>query len=83
MKLDETLVEQPLENDEDLLLPHGTDLENGSDVPLSVDSGQHEPFLRLELASLELSGRVQIVPPGFPAAAVGAALVGEVAWQRS
>lgn len=35
------------------------------------------------LASLELSGRVRIVPPGFPAAAVGAALVGEVAWQRS
>ncbi|BDZ44935.1 ROK family protein [Naasia aerilata] len=28
------------------------------------------------LASLDLSGRVELVPPGFPAAAVGAALVG-------
>ncbi len=28
------------------------------------------------IASLELSRRVDLVPPGFPAAAVGAALVG-------
>jgi glucokinase len=34
------------------------------------------------LASLGLSDRVRIVPPEFPAAAVGAALVGEDAWQR-
>jgi predicted NBD/HSP70 family sugar kinase len=40
---------------------------------------QQSPFL----ASLGLSGRVRVLPPGFPAAAVGAALVGEVAWQRS
>lgn len=35
------------------------------------------------LASLGLAGRVQLIPPGFPAAAVGAALIAEVAWQRS
>lgn len=35
------------------------------------------------LASLGLAERVRVMPPGFPAAAVGAALVGEVAWQRS
>ncbi|HEX6954622.1 MAG TPA: hypothetical protein VF156_07045, partial [Agromyces sp.] len=49
------------------------------------------------LASLDLPGRVQVIPRGFPAAAVGAALVGEElesaeesddlkeepAWQRS
>ncbi|MGR2753603.1 ROK family protein [Agromyces arachidis] len=43
------------------------------------------------LASLDLAGRVQVIPRGFPAAAVGAALVGEelgereevAAWPRS
>lgn len=35
------------------------------------------------LASLGLAERVRVMPSGFPAAAVGAALVGEVAWQRS
>ncbi|WP_350349239.1 ROK family protein [Agromyces sp. G08B096] len=35
------------------------------------------------LASLGLARRVQVVPHGFPAAAVGAALVGEDPWQRS
>lgn len=40
---------------------------------------ERSPFL----ASLGLSRRVRVIPPGFPAAAVGAALVGEVAWQRS
>ncbi|MRG61084.1 ROK family protein [Agromyces sp. CFH 90414] len=35
------------------------------------------------LASLGLSRRLQVVPDGFPAAAVGAALVGEDLWQRS
>lgn len=35
------------------------------------------------LASLGLARRVQLIPPDFPAAAVGAALIGEVAWQRS
>jgi predicted NBD/HSP70 family sugar kinase len=35
------------------------------------------------LASLGLAHRVRVMPAGFPAAAVGAALVGEVAWQRS
>ncbi|WP_127794144.1 ROK family protein [Agromyces sp. LHK192] len=35
------------------------------------------------LASLDLPHRVQVIPAGFPAAAVGAALVGEDLWQRS
>ncbi|GAA1056116.1 NagC family transcriptional regulator [Agromyces luteolus] len=39
------------------------------------------------LASLDLPRRVQVIPRGFPAAAVGAALIGEEleepAWQRS
>lgn len=39
------------------------------------------------LASLDLARRVQVIPRGFPAAAVGAALIGEEseepAWQRS
>ncbi|MFE5671224.1 ROK family protein [Agromyces sp. NPDC056523] len=39
------------------------------------------------LASLDLPRRVQVIPRGFPAAAVGAALIGEdsevPAWQRS
>lgn len=35
------------------------------------------------LASIDLSTRVQVVPPGFPAAAVGAALVGEHPWLKS
>jgi glucokinase len=35
------------------------------------------------LASLDLPSRVQVIPLGFPAAAVGAALVGEHQWQKS
>jgi glucokinase len=35
------------------------------------------------LASLHLADRVQVIPLGFPAAAVGAALVGEPQWQKS
>ncbi|MEF3403401.1 ROK family protein [Agromyces sp. CCNWLW203] len=35
------------------------------------------------LASTDLATRVQVVPPGFPAAAVGAALVGEHPWLKS
>ena len=35
------------------------------------------------LASLHLADRVQVIPLGFPAAAVGAALVGEHQWQKS
>lgn len=35
------------------------------------------------LASLDLAVRVQVIPPGFPAAAVGAALVGEHQWPKS
>ena len=35
------------------------------------------------LASTDLAARVQVVPPGFPAAAVGAALVGEHPWLKS
>ena len=35
------------------------------------------------LASLDLAARVQVVPPGFPAAAVGAALVGGHRWPKS
>ncbi|MDR5698282.1 ROK family protein [Agromyces aerolatus] len=33
------------------------------------------------LASIGLAHRVQLVPPGFPVAAVGAALIGTAAWQ--
>jgi glucokinase len=35
------------------------------------------------LASTGLAERVQVIPLGFPAAAVGAALVGEPSWQNS
>jgi glucokinase len=35
------------------------------------------------LASTDLAERVQVIPLGFPAAAVGAALVGEPSWQNS
>ncbi|MDQ0576259.1 ROK family protein [Agromyces albus] len=35
------------------------------------------------LASLDLAARVQVIPFGFPAAAVGAALVGEHQWLKS
>ncbi|AWB96117.1 sugar kinase [Agromyces badenianii] len=35
------------------------------------------------LASLDLATRVQVIPLGFPAAAVGAALVGEHQWLKS
>ncbi|SIN95032.1 ROK family protein [Agromyces cerinus] len=35
------------------------------------------------LASIDLATRVQVIPPGFPAAAVGAALVGEDPWLKS
>lgn len=35
------------------------------------------------LSSLDLASRVQVIPPGFPAAAVGAALVGEHQWPKS
>jgi len=35
------------------------------------------------LSSLDLASRVQVIPPGFPAAAVGAALVGEDQWPKS
>lgn len=35
------------------------------------------------LASLDLATRVQVIPLGFPAAAVGAALVGVDQWQKS
>lgn len=35
------------------------------------------------LASLHLADRVQVIPLGFSAAAVGAALVGEHPWQKS
>ncbi|MCD2441755.1 ROK family protein [Agromyces sp. SYSU K20354] len=35
------------------------------------------------LASLDLTARVQVIPLGFPAAAVGAALVGADQWQKS
>ncbi|UOQ88351.1 ROK family protein [Agromyces endophyticus] len=35
------------------------------------------------LASLDLAERVQVIPLGFPAAAVGAALVGVAQWQKS
>ncbi|KRC60706.1 hypothetical protein ASE14_06915 [Agromyces sp. Root81] len=35
------------------------------------------------LASIDLANRVQVIPPGFPAAAVGAALVGEDPWLKS
>lgn len=35
------------------------------------------------LASIDLAARVQVVPSGFPAAAVGAALVGEHPWLKS
>ena len=35
------------------------------------------------LASLDLAARVQVIPLGFPAAAVGAALVGEHQWPKS
>lgn len=35
------------------------------------------------LASLHLADRVQVIPSGVPAAAVGAALVGEHQWQKS
>ena len=35
------------------------------------------------LASLDLAARVQVLPLGFPAAAVGAALVGADQWQKS
>ncbi len=35
------------------------------------------------LASLDLPSRVRVIPPGFPAAAVGAALVGEPLWPKS
>ncbi|MET4157354.1 ROK family protein [Agromyces sp. PvR057] len=35
------------------------------------------------LASTDLAGRVQVIPLGFPAAAVGAALVGEPSWLNS
>ncbi|WP_448005709.1 ROK family protein [Agromyces bauzanensis] len=35
------------------------------------------------LASLDLASRVRVIPLGFPAAAVGAALVGEHAWPKS
>ncbi|GAA1838118.1 ROK family protein [Agromyces salentinus] len=35
------------------------------------------------LASTDLAQRVQVIPLGFPAAAVGAALVGEPSWQNS
>lgn len=35
------------------------------------------------LASLGLAARVRVIPLGFPAAAVGAALVGEHPWQKS
>ena len=35
------------------------------------------------LASLDLPRRVQVIPRGFPAAAVGAALVGEDSWPKS
>ncbi|NEN04400.1 ROK family protein [Diaminobutyricibacter tongyongensis] len=46
-----------------------------SDVHDVLESwGEASPFL----ASLELPGRVRLVPEGFPAAAVGAALVGVV-----
>ncbi len=35
------------------------------------------------LASLHFADRVQVIPSGVPAAAVGAALVGEHQWQKS
>lgn len=35
------------------------------------------------LASIDLAARVQVIPLGFPAAAVGAALVGEHQWPKS
>ncbi|GAA4377661.1 ROK family protein [Agromyces bauzanensis] len=35
------------------------------------------------LASLDLASRVRVIPLGFPAAAVGAALVGEPPWPKS
>jgi len=35
------------------------------------------------LSSLDLASRVQVIPHGFPAAAVGAALVGEHQWPKS
>ncbi|WP_394552884.1 ROK family protein [Agromyces sp. MMS24-JH15] len=35
------------------------------------------------LDSLDLARRVQVIPNGFPAAAVGAALIGGPAWQKS
>ena len=35
------------------------------------------------IASLDLARRVQVVPLGFPAAAIGAALIGEHQWQKS
>lgn len=35
------------------------------------------------IASLDLAARVQVIPLGFPAAAVGAALVGEHQWPNS
>jgi predicted NBD/HSP70 family sugar kinase len=35
------------------------------------------------LASLDLAARVQVIPPGFPAAAGGAALVGGHRWPKS
>jgi glucokinase len=35
------------------------------------------------LASLDLAARVRVIPLGFPAAAVGAALVGEQQWPKS
>lgn len=35
------------------------------------------------IASLELTRRVQVVPLGLPAAAIGAALIGEHQWQKS
>lgn len=35
------------------------------------------------LGSIDLTARVSVIPPGFPAAAVGAALVGGAAWPKS
>lgn len=35
------------------------------------------------LSSVDLASRVQVIPSGFPAAAVGAALVGEHQWPKS
>ena len=57
VELDQTVIHQTLEDLQDLLFTHGTNLQDGSNTPITADSRKDETLLRGQALSLELGQR--------------------------